>query len=457
MEEVKQKIERFINNIVSNKNYKILDMLYVFLLSLQQFSKSRYRDNKDNFKKLYAKIVQRALKIKHHLEVNEIKNCFNYFNDKFMNILGVSFLSYEAFDKDVCLFQEILTTKTIEITFKSIMGKIIDLKELDRSVLSFILNLIPIRLKESLEGGKELDYTNYKILEDFLVKDQDDKVEYFKIDIEKWTYIFNQLNNQQLKAQNLRIKLPIKKKSIVLSQLDSMKEFKFWELGDIILKLGIGYWIPYFTNSGNPEIHFKIPSFIYNNIYNSISSTYEISDFSEILRECEIQAIAELGKESWDRNEFFEEDIKVLEYDIENEIVSNPEIIEEGLELIKSQFRTEVGLIDILLKDRNEDYVVVELKKDQGTYKVVGQILKYLVWVEEELAKDSKVRGIIVVKETNKDLEYAVRGTRFPIKIKTFGDEPPIKEKMKHCDQCGEVNRVSAQFCVKCGKKFWMV
>lgn len=149
-------------------------------------------------------------------------------------------------------------------------------------------------------------------------------------------------------------------------------------------------------------------------------------------------------------------EVKILEKDIENYIKFHPEILEEGLVLIGNQYKTEAGYIDILFKDKDKNYLVVELKKDKGTDKVVGQIQRYMVWVEENLARGNPIRGMIVVKKPDKRLNYAIKGTKYRIEIKTFGKMPPVKRNVKYCDECGALNRKSAKVCTKCGTKFWM-
>ena len=81
-------------------------------------------------------------------------------------------------------------------------------------------------------------------------------------------------------------------------------------------------------------------------------------------------------------------------------------IYEEGL-LRSQQFRTGIGPIDILAKDkRTGGYVVIELKKNQTSDDTVGQILRYMGWIKEEL-KDDAVRGVIVAGKYDQKLDYA--------------------------------------------------
>lgn len=82
-------------------------------------------------------------------------------------------------------------------------------------------------------------------------------------------------------------------------------------------------------------------------------------------------------------------------------------IIEDG-ELISQQFRTEIGPIDILAKDKKTgDYVVIELKKNQTSDDTVGQITRYMGWIKRN-KNNSNVKGIIIAAEFDKKLEYAL-------------------------------------------------
>lgn len=81
-------------------------------------------------------------------------------------------------------------------------------------------------------------------------------------------------------------------------------------------------------------------------------------------------------------------------------------IYEDGL-LRSQQFKTDIGIIDILAKDRkNGSYVVIELKRNQTSDDTVGQILRYMGWVTENL-REKNVRGIIVAGKYDEKLYYA--------------------------------------------------
>ena len=83
-------------------------------------------------------------------------------------------------------------------------------------------------------------------------------------------------------------------------------------------------------------------------------------------------------------------------------------IYDEG-ELVSQQFRTDIGFIDILAKDKKDgSHVVIELKKNQTSDDTIGQIARYMGWIREQ-KKDENVKGIIIASEFTKKLKYAIK------------------------------------------------
>ena len=71
------------------------------------------------------------------------------------------------------------------------------------------------------------------------------------------------------------------------------------------------------------------------------------------------------------------------------------------------EFQTDVGPIDILACTSSGDLYVFELKLGRGPDSALGQILRYMGWVEKHLCKGKKVAGIIVAYEISTKLKYA--------------------------------------------------
>lgn len=95
---------------------------------------------------------------------------------------------------------------------------------------------------------------------------------------------------------------------------------------------------------------------------------------------------------------------------LEELLAANPGMIEPGLVLVRRQAKTGcVGTIDLLCKDRNHRYVVVELKRPKARDReVVAQIAAYMGWVQENLASGQPVRGIIIVGQATPVIRYSV-------------------------------------------------
>ena len=91
-------------------------------------------------------------------------------------------------------------------------------------------------------------------------------------------------------------------------------------------------------------------------------------------------------------------------------LAQNLQKLEKGLTLKDRQFETEdAGRIDILARDKDDGYVVVELKRDKASDSALGQILRYIGWVRLNLLSDDQmVRGYVVGDRFDDRITYAV-------------------------------------------------
>lgn len=74
------------------------------------------------------------------------------------------------------------------------------------------------------------------------------------------------------------------------------------------------------------------------------------------------------------------------------------------------EYACGVGRIDLLARHRTEPrWLVVELKRDQSSDDTVGQVLRYMGWIERHLAESGEeVRGLIIAREADDALAYAL-------------------------------------------------
>ena len=75
------------------------------------------------------------------------------------------------------------------------------------------------------------------------------------------------------------------------------------------------------------------------------------------------------------------------------------------------EYPTGVGPIDILTIAEDGNFVVFELKLSRGADKALGQLMRYMGWIKMNLAKDKKVKGVIVANKMDEKIKYAVMVT----------------------------------------------
>ncbi len=102
------------------------------------------------------------------------------------------------------------------------------------------------------------------------------------------------------------------------------------------------------------------------------------------------------------------------ESDLRDFLAKNLQIIEPGLVLYQDEgikgieFPVGGRFIDILAVDANKALVVIELKVSRGYDRVIGQLLRYMAWIEKHQAETGQaVRGIIAAREISEDLKLA--------------------------------------------------
>lgn len=125
-------------------------------------------------------------------------------------------------------------------------------------------------------------------------------------------------------------------------------------------------------------------------IKSHIPQNEEVADPSLFYMESQLE---DFLVENWDRTELGKK------YDL----------IEED-DHFSQQYPTGIGKIDILVKDKKtEQYVVIELKKGQTSDDTIGQIARYMGWLEEHKTNGKLTKGIIVAAQYDERLYYALK------------------------------------------------
>ena len=110
----------------------------------------------------------------------------------------------------------------------------------------------------------------------------------------------------------------------------------------------------------------------------------------------------------------------LMEKELENFLIKNWEktdfsntlelINDDNGNMVSQQFQTDIGKIDILVRDKNtKQYVIIELKRNQTSDDTVGQLARYMGWLEENKTNGKLTKGIIIAAQYDQRLYYALK------------------------------------------------
>ena len=121
-----------------------------------------------------------------------------------------------------------------------------------------------------------------------------------------------------------------------------------------------------------------------------------------------LEGVADESNDSGDRTFAYERDLQSY-------LAKNLSLLEQGLKLYQDDDEQYDGIefpagnryIDILAVGLDGAFVVIELKVSRGHDRTVGQLLRYMAWVRDNLSNGAQVRGMIVANEVSEDLKLA--------------------------------------------------
>jgi RecB family endonuclease NucS len=86
-----------------------------------------------------------------------------------------------------------------------------------------------------------------------------------------------------------------------------------------------------------------------------------------------------------------------VERDLQLALADAPDALGEPLTLVKREWPTEVGPVDLMCKDADGEWVAVEIKR-VGTIDAVEQLTRYLAFIRDDPAK-AGCRGILAAQQ----------------------------------------------------------
>jgi endonuclease len=85
-----------------------------------------------------------------------------------------------------------------------------------------------------------------------------------------------------------------------------------------------------------------------------------------------------------------------VERDLQEALAAAPDALGEELVLVRREWQTEIGPVDLMCSDREGDWVAVEIKRI-GTIEAVEQLSRYLEFIRRDPAKVG-CRGILAAQ-----------------------------------------------------------
>ena len=152
------------------------------------------------------------------------------------------------------------------------------------------------------------------------------------------------------------------------------------------------------------------------------------------------------------------------EKEMEDKLEGNLGKIEKGLTLVERQKRIATGVIDLFCKDKEGNYVVVELKKNPSK-QVIVQLAKYNMALIKSGLNKKRLRTILVAQTLSKEIKEACQFFNFEVKSlykekseerkkgsnkkseKTFPEESEIVEFIKK-NEFVNISMISSFFSI---------
>jgi RecB family endonuclease NucS len=85
-----------------------------------------------------------------------------------------------------------------------------------------------------------------------------------------------------------------------------------------------------------------------------------------------------------------------VERDLQEALAAQPDRAEPGLRLVRREWPTEIGPVDLMCRDEEDEWVAVEIKR-VGTIEAVEQLSRYLDFIRRDPAKET-CRGVLAAQ-----------------------------------------------------------
>lgn len=261
------KLNSYISDLVQKKNFIAVDIISTLAFTPTAKSYVDINNNNNNraeeFREWLQKLAIENIKIKHSLKEREAKNKVNETFDNFFDTFH-EFLSYEYYDYNLSVLYNILKN-LLEIE-NEIRNRLESLNEREKKAVSFLIEY----------ANSEPEFLDRKNI---------------TFDSNDWSLgKCNQIINQIFIEENYGKTEPFKRRTKEIMPLMGaqikIEDYPRFEIGDIAVKSGLGFWSPYITGSSNTGFNVVItfPTWLLTKSWKSLPI---IPDFKQKIIEVE--------------------------------------------------------------------------------------------------------------------------------------------------------------------------
>ena len=104
-----------------------------------------------------------------------------------------------------------------------------------------------------------------------------------------------------------------------------------------------------------------------------------------------------------------------VERDLQLELAARPGALADGLRLVRREWPTEIGPVDLMCRDEDDGWIAVEIKRI-GTIEAVEQLTRYLDFIRARPGARRPAAGILAATAIKPQARDARRVARDPLR-----------------------------------------
>jgi len=286
---MENEIIQYLDEIVTNEDTIGIEIIYNYSLWLFPISYTNYKAHaikSNKFKSLFRSIILRSLRIKYDNITNDLfKKKFDHFVNFEISFGKCGLHPYEE------VLYKLTLNKLHDFLYQNTCQRIMNLDELDKKIINFLFNMI----SKAMENKDSFSFSEYGF---------NPEKHMLKVNTNDWATQFNYSMDERLKLNVDRFTSIFIHGGGMLGPNEKSQVVNFWEMYDRLLKLGIGYYIPWITKAGKTFMHFKIFKKLYQERENLFVFLEDIPNIKEIAEASQNISEKEDLKKSWN-DEFF--------------------------------------------------------------------------------------------------------------------------------------------------------